>query len=84
MIDREYELALLTMREREQEARQARIIREARQGRAWYSRLLAALRGDGAPAEMPRQPMKKVLEVDGTLTCAETGLVHRPWRDPAR
>lgn len=83
MIDREYELVVLKMREREQEAQRMRLVREARGGMSWGRRLLLALRGS-TQVEKRQHSAKQVLEVDGTLTCVENGLVHRPWRDPAR
>ena len=84
MIDREYEIIRIQMRERERHARQQQLVRRSQEGEAagWLGRLLLALRGASASGEARRAAAKKVLEPDGTLSCPEPGLVHRPWRDP--
>ncbi|MFO7171296.1 MAG: hypothetical protein DIU80_024970 [Chloroflexota bacterium] len=81
MIDLEYELVRMKLREREKEAELMRQVREARAGRSWFHAFRRALGGGRA---QPREKVVvKVLETDGKLTCPDDVLVHRPWRDRA-
>ncbi|HWQ13248.1 MAG TPA: hypothetical protein VNL77_10630 [Roseiflexaceae bacterium] len=84
MLDREYELVRMQMREREREAHLARLARQARAGdTSWIDRLRLALRRT-PPAAAQRSAAKQALEHDGTLSCVECGLAHRPWRNQVR
>jgi hypothetical protein len=68
MFDRDYQLVRMTMREREREACLQRLAR-----------------GERPERRNPLwQALMKVLERDGTVACADTGLVHRPWSDTSR
>jgi hypothetical protein len=85
MLDRDYELVRMTMREREQEARLQRLARGERGTAVSLTRRLAmALEGVGARLSQRGSAVKKMLERDGTVTCPDAALVHRPWSDTPR
>lgn len=83
MFDRDYEIARLTMRERERDARLQRMARDTRgdERGGWLARLVRGVSGTHGRLEERRAAARQAL---GCESGGEGALVHRPWRDGAR
>lgn len=83
MFDRDYEIARMTMRERERESQRQLMVREARGEKrgGWLTHLVMGLSSTRGRLEERRGAARQAL---GRESGGEGALVHRPWRDGAR